>query len=318
MTAQLWLAEVHTLLGQVVEDSMEELLRRSMRINSSNSDPSSASSREPLSSPVQDLELGQPCDVRASSEAESNQQATSCPTSANESVSCLIDLDAGIIDFENSISQMVAAQGNNQLDDFPSRPTQFYWSEISYPRFPEGEAFAVSQWHLDQPGPSPIADTPSDTAFGHTEVVQANHNNDSSTSMHQMPVSVQSPELFFPESSLHVTEPPASASMGPPPSQNTQSNHDPPVLAKTLQTKRSQRSLDSGYGSILTAQQSHVSSSSSTDNLTYPESGFHDTLAESWGPISADEEAFVEQARASARTSYPSESRTVDHPFVAC
>ena len=293
------------MLGQVVEDSMEELLRRSTRLNSSNSDPSSASSREPVSSPVQDSESDQPCDVRVSSEAESNQQVASYPTSANESVSCLLDLDAGIMDFENSVFQQVAAQGNNPLDDFPSRPTQFDWSEISYPRSPEGEAFAVSQWHLDQPGPSLIADTPSDTAFGNTQVVQANHNNDSSTSMRQVPIGVQSPELFFPESSLHVTKPPASASMGPPPSQNTQSNHDPPVLAKTLQTKRSQNSLDSGYGSISTAQQSYVSSNSSMDNLTYPKSGFYDTLTESWGPISADEEAFVEQARASARTSYP-------------
>jgi hypothetical protein len=297
VTAQLWLAEVHTLLGQVVEDSMEELLRRSTRLNSSNSDPSSASSRRPLSSPVQDLELDQPCDVRISSEAESNQQAASYPPSANENVSYLLDLDAGIVDFENSISQKVAAQDNNQLDDFPSRPTQFDWSEISYPRSSEGEAFAVSQWHLDQSGPSLIADTPSDTAFGNAQVVQANHNNGNSTSMHQMPIGVQSPELFFPESSLHVTEPPASTLMGPPPSQNTQSNRDLPVLPKTLQIKRSQHSLDSGYGSISIAQQSHLSSDISTGNFTYPESGFYDTLAEPWGPISADEEAFVKQAR---------------------
>jgi hypothetical protein len=316
VTAQLWLAEVHTLLGQVVEDSMEELLRRSTRLNSSNSGPSSASSREPLSSPVQDLELDQPCDVRVSSEAESSQQAASYPTSANESVLCLLDLDAGVMDFENSSFQRVTAQANNQLDDFPSRPTQFDWSEISYPRSPEGEVFAVSQWHLDQPGPSLITDIPSDTAFGNTQVVQANHNNDSSTSMQQTPIGVQSPELFFPESSLHITEPPASTLMGPPPSQNMQSNHDLPVLAKTLQIKRSQHSLDSGYGSILIAQQSHVSSNSSTDNLTYPESGFYDTLAESWGPINADEEAFVKQAGASAQTSYLSESRITDHPFV--
>jgi hypothetical protein len=295
---------------------MQELLRRNTRLNSSDSDPSSASSGERVSNPVQGLDIAQSCHLRASSEAESNQQEASYPTSANESVSCLLDLDAGITDFENSTFENVAALGNSPLDDFPSRPSQFDWSEISYPPSPEGDALAVSQGHLDRPGPSLIADTASDTAFGNTRVVQANHNNDSSTSVHQMPIGVRSPELSFPESSSHVIVPPASGSMGPPTFQNTQSNHDPPVLAKTLQTKRSQRSLDSGYGSILTAQQSHVSSNNSTDNLTYPDSGVYDTLAKSWEPIGADEEAFVERARTSARTSYFSESRTADHPFV--
>jgi hypothetical protein len=201
------------------------------------------------------------------------------------------------------------------LDDSPNRLGQFDWPETLELRPPEGDVSPLSQWPLDQHGPFLIADVASNTAVENTQTGQANHNNDSSTGRHQMPICLQSPRLFFPESSSHVAVPPTSGSMDLR-LLNTQSSHDRPVLTKTLQTKRSRRSLDSGYGSILTAQQIHVSSNNTTENLTYPDSGFFDTLAESWEPIGADEEAFAERAGTSARSSHFSESRTVDYPFV--
>jgi hypothetical protein len=299
MMAQLWLAEVQTLLSQTVEDSMQELLRRSTHSNLSGSAPSSASSRDPVSSPVQGLESYQ-----------------SNPSSPNESLPSLLDLNLGIADFDNSTFENFAGPGNGQLDDPHNRPSEFNWSETLDSRRAEGDVSPMSQWHPDQPGLPLIADVASDAAFGNTQAVQTTYESHNSASLHQISVCSPSPEPFLPKSPSHITVPKASGSMDPPPSQTIQSSQLPAAAAKPLQTNRSQRSLDSGYGSILTAQQSHMSANNSTENLTYSDTGFYDTLAEPWVPVGADEEAFCERARSSARTSYFSESRTVDYPSV--
>ena len=271
---------------------MEELLRQSGDSHACGSDPDSTSSENPVSSPVQCLESDQSFTLQVSCDIEGDQRETLYPTSPNESLPSLpslLDLDLGITDFDK--------------DNLHS------WSA-------EANVSPVSPWHLDLPGSWPVADVASDVALANPQPVQTVDNDPNSTTVRQISPGLSSAELSFPETSAqeHVSE--GSASTDSLSSQIVQSNQTPPVAAQPLRTARSQRSLDSGYASISTAQQSHGSTYNSTENSTCLDTGFYDTLAKDWTPLGADEEAFCKQAMTSSWNPYFSEARTIAHSSV--
>ena len=320
MTAPLWLAEVQTVLSQVVEDSVAELLRQTTPSYALSSGSESATYAEPLSSLVQESRPDQVCNLQTTPNIEGSQDEITCAASPNESLPCLLDLDFGIAEFDKNSFEDFVALGNGQMDDSRNSPAPSNWSEFSHTQSTAGGGSSLSQWDEEQAEPPSIADFASDAAFAGIQDVQTTASGRSSTVRHRMPGNFPFSELSSPESSSNCTLPQASRAMGPPPPITTARSQDAVTgIAQPLQTKRSQRSLDSGYGSVSTVQQSHVSnsSSSSTENLSHPNTSFYDTLAESWGPVTADEEAFCQQARvSSSKTSYFAESRSVDYPSV--
>ena len=299
---------------------MAKLLRQTTPSHAPGSGSDSAAEVDPISSLVHKLQSDQACYLQTTSIIEGSQDEISCATSPNESLPSLLDLDFGITEFDKNAFEDFVALGNGQVDDSRSSPGPSNWSELSHVQSATGDMSPLSQWDEEQAEPPSIANFYSDAAFGGTQDVQTTSDGRNSTGMHRIPGSSPSSELSFPESSSNCTLPQASPAMGPPPPVVTlRSQGAATGIAQPLQTKRSQHSLDSGYGSILTAQQSHTSNSScsSTENLSNRNTGFYDTLAESWGPVTADEEAFCQQARgSSSKTSYFSESRTVDYPSV--
>jgi hypothetical protein len=74
------------------------------------------------------------------------------------------------------------------------------------------------------------------------------------------------------------------------------------------------RSLDSGYGSMRSQAGSRRSPNWPTEIVPIPGPGLYDTIAESWGPRDAEEAAFCEEAKKPSRISFFAESRTNHHP----
>ena len=310
MTAQLWLAEVQTLLSQVVEDSMEELLGRIARSNSSGSCPTSSKSKDAIMVSTSDqlLESDEVDDFGASS-----------PAFPSINFSTLLDPGLGVSEVDDDILLSVDVLGTGQIEDYSKGPGQLDYLESLNSRPVNVDFSLSSQRHWDQSGTSVIANVSPNACFGNVQPGQPDYEGLGTITAQQISAGLPSDELFLPETFSNIDVPNAFGSMGPPPVRATQSSYDSTLIAHQLQSKRSQRSqrsLDSGYETMLPAQQSHISPNNSVKKLTYPDTGFYDTTAESWKPTNADERAFCEQAKSSAKTSYFSESRTVDYPSV--
>jgi hypothetical protein len=316
VTGQLRVDEVQTLLSQVVEDSMAELLQQKLTSNPPSSGPSSTASADHSSNPMQDSHSSQDYRMRTALEVQGNQQRTSRLASPNESLPSLLDADLGTIEFDSSTFDDFTALANSQLDISHIRPAPFDWCGFSQAQSAEEDVSPLSQSDAEQAGPPLTAEFTPKAAFEGRQAIQTDDEDQDSRSMHHTPGSIPASELPFSESSLRFTLPQAPSSRCPPPATTMEPNDEPTVVAQPLQTKRSQRSLDSGYGSISTMQQGNALANNSNESLTYPSAGFHETLAESWEPAGADEEAFCEQAKISSRFSYFSESRAVDYPSV--
>jgi hypothetical protein len=318
VTAQLRLAEVQTLLSQVVEDSMEELLGRIARSNSSGSGPTSSKPKDTFTVSTSDqlLESDEVDDFGASSPGDTDKLEISSPASPSINVSTLLDPGLGVSEVDDDILFSVDVLGTSQIEDYSQGPGQLDYLESLNSRPVNVDSSLSSQRHWDQSGTSVVANVGPNACFGNVQPGQPDYEGLGTITTQQISAGLPLDELFLPETFSNIDVPNAFGSMGPPPARATQSSHDSTLIAHPLQSKRSQRSLDSGYESMLTAQQSHISPNNSVENLTHLDTGFSDTIAESWGPTSAGEGAFCEQAKPSAKTSYFSESRNVDYPSV--
>lgn len=247
LTAQLWDEETQAILKQVVEDSMTELLRQTLPSHMPYFDAGSVTSQESQSP--------HSCNKQMMPDFGASREEPSGSAWQNEAPLSLLDLDVDIADFDIG-NFSTADLRNRPMNDSRNSPNPFDWSEISYAQSAGGDVLPSSEWNLGHSGES-IADFP-------PFAVETSYDNHNATGVLQIPDSIPPSESVCLESSSHFTVLPASHSMGPPRVPTIQYTREPTMAVQPLQQKRSQRSLDSEYTSISTAQQNSSSSSSET------------------------------------------------------
>jgi hypothetical protein len=276
------------MLSQVVEDSMAELLRQRAPSPLPDSDAGSAHSQE--------SQFNHSYNAEMTPSIERGREDSTDSACQNEAPPSLLDLDLDVTDFNINTLQAVNLR-NRPMDDSRNCPNPFAWSEIPPMQSIKGDVTRSSEWDLEHAGKS-VADFTFDAA-------ETSHDDHRATCVLQLPDTFPPSELFSSESSSHITVIPPSRSMDPPRVPTMQYTREPTMVAQPLQQKRSQRSLDSGYGSVFTAQQNSSSENNSTETLSYLRTGIHDTLAEVWGPVGAAEEAFVNKRGVRANLHMP-------------
>ena len=265
---------------------MAELLRQTVPSHIPYFDAGSVTSQESQSP--------HSCDRQMMPDFGASRKEPSDSTWQNEAPPSLLNLDLDMADF--AIGTFSAADLRNcPMNNSRNSPNPFDWSEIPDAQSAGGDVAPSSEWKPGHSGES-IAD------FA-PYAVETSHDNHNATGVLQIPDSFPPSESVSLESSLHFTVLPASRSMGPPRIPTMQDTREPTTAVQPLQQKRSQRSLDSGYGSIFTAQKNSSSKNNSMESPSYLRIGIHDTLAKPWCPVDAGEEAFCEKARSSSKSS---------------